>query len=74
MGNDTAVGKPVNHKRVARVMKTQELCSRPRKPKYRYPGKTVKPFTNLTRAMIKYEIELHPVTERAPEVLRSDIL
>lgn len=67
-------GKPVNHKRVARVMGTQEISSRPRKPKYRYPGKTAEPFTNLTRAMSKYEIKLHPITERAPEVLRSDIL
>jgi putative transposase len=67
-------GKPVNHKRVARVMKTQEISSRPKKAKYRYPGKTAEPFTNLDRAITKYEIELHPVSERAPEVLRSDIL
>jgi transposase InsO family protein len=67
-------GKPVNHKRVARVMRTQEISSRPKKTKYRYPGKTAEPFTNLDRAIAKYEIELHPVTERAPEVLRSDIL
>lgn len=67
-------GKPVNHKRVARVMKTQEIASRPRKPRYRYPGKAAEPFTNLTRAMTKYEIELHPITGRPPEVIRSDIL
>jgi transposase InsO family protein len=67
-------GKSVNHKRVARVMGTQEICSRPKKAKYHYPGKTAEPFTNLTRAMTKYEIKLHPVAERAPEVLRSDIL
>lgn len=65
---------PVNHKRVSRVMRTQEISSRPRKPKYRYPGKTAEPFTNLTRAMTKYEIELHPVGEWTPEVIRSDIL
>jgi putative transposase len=67
-------GKPINHKRIARVMKTQEISSRPRKPKYRYPGKTAEPFTNLTRAISRYEIELHPTTEPAPEVVRSDIL
>lgn len=66
--------KPVNHKRVARVMKTQEICSRPKKAKYRYPGKTAEPFTNLIRAMTKYEISLHPVAERIPEIVRSDIL
>lgn len=66
--------KPVNHKRVARVMRTQELSSRPKKAKYRYPGKTAEPFTNLTRAMTKYEVSLHPVGEQALEVVRSDIL
>jgi putative transposase len=64
----------VNHKRIARIMRSRDIASRPRKPKYRYPGKTAEPFTNLTRAMAKYEIELHPVAGRAPEVLRSDIL
>jgi len=67
-------GKPVNHKRIARVMQSQGITSRPRKPKYRYPGKTAEPFTNLTRAMTKYQIELHPTTKQAPEVVRSDIL
>lgn len=67
-------GLPVNHKRVARVMKAQEISSRPRKPKYHYPGKTAEPFTNLTRAMTRYEIELHTTAEPAPEVVRSDIL
>ena len=67
-------GKPVNHKRIARVMRAQEISSRPKKAKYRYPGKTAEPFTNLVRAITKYEIELHPIAERAPEVLRSDIL
>lgn len=66
--------KSVNHKRVARVMKTQEIFSRPKKAKYHYPGKTAEPFTNLDRAIAKYEIGLHPVSERAPEVIRSDIL
>lgn len=65
---------PVNHKRVARVMRTQEISSRPKKAKYRYPGKTAEPFTNLTRAMTKYEIAVHPTGEPAPEVVRSDIL
>lgn len=66
--------KPVNHKRVARVMRTQELSSRPKKAKYRYPGKTAEPFTNLTRAMTAYDIALHPLTAQVPEVIRSDIL
>jgi putative transposase len=66
--------QPVNHKRIARVMKDQEISSRPKKAKYRYPGKTAEPFTNLTRAITKYEIELHPDAEPAPEVVRSDIL
>ena len=64
----------VNHKRVARIMKAQEISSRPKKAKYRYPGKTAEPFANLTRAMTTYEIALHPIAEQAPEVLRSDIL
>ncbi len=64
----------VNHKRVARVMRTAGLCARPRKARYIYPGKTAEPFTNLTRAMTKYEIGIHANTERTPEVLRSDIL
>lgn len=64
----------VNHKRIARIMKTQDISSRPRKPKYRYPGKTAEPFTNLNRAMTRYEIELHPLAEPAPEIVRSDIL
>jgi putative transposase len=70
LGTDT----PVNHKRVARVMRTQEICSRPKKAKYRYPGKTAEPFTNLTRAMTAYDIAVHPVAEQVPEVVRSDIL
>jgi putative transposase len=65
---------PLNHKRVARIMQSQAIASRPRKVKYHYPGKTAEPFTNLTRAITNYEIELHPVSEQAPEVLRSDIL
>jgi transposase InsO family protein len=71
---DTNKTVTVNHKRVARIMKSQDIASRPRKPKYRYPGKTTEPFTNLTRAITKHEIELHPATESAPEVVRSDIL
>jgi hypothetical protein len=55
-------------------MRTQEISSRPKKAKYRYPGKTAEPFTNLTRAMTKYEIGLHPGDEQVPEVVRSDIL
>jgi putative transposase len=66
--------KPVNHKQVARIMKQQNIQSRPKKLRYIYPGKTAEPFANLTRAITKYELELHPNTERAPEVLRSDIL
>jgi putative transposase len=66
---------PVNHKRVARMMCTQGVSARPRKAKYVYPGKTAEPFTNLTRAMTKYQIALHPTSDvRVPEVLRSDIL
>lgn len=68
-------GTAVNHKRVAKVMRTQDITARPRKAKYTYPGKTAEPFTNLTRAMAKYQIELHPNHElRKPEVFRSDIL
>ena len=67
-------GKPVNHKQVARIMRLHELTARPRKAKYIYPGKTAEPFTNLTRAMTKYQITIHPTDEKAPEVLRSDIL
>lgn len=67
-------GTPVNHKRVARVMRAQGITARGRKAKYRYPGKTARPFTNLIRAIDTYELDLHPATERAPEVLRSDIL
>ncbi len=74
LSQELGTAKSVNHKRVARVMKTQEICSRPKKAKYRYPGKTAEPFTNLTRAMTKYEIELHPIAERVPEIIRSDIL
>ena len=72
--NDAGKVASINHKRVARVMRTQGISARLRKAKYVYPGKTSEPFTNLTRAMNKYEIEIHPNTERAPEVLRSDIL
>lgn len=73
-GSTDISGTPINHKRVARVMRTQEISSRPKKARYHYPGKTAEPFTNLTRAITKYEIELHPVTEQTPEVIRSDIL
>lgn len=51
-----------------------ELSARPRKLKYRYPGKTHEPFTNLVRATTVYEAEIHPLGEQPPEVLRSDIL
>ena len=34
----TETSIPINHKRVARVMRAQALCSRPKKAKYRYPG------------------------------------
>lgn len=64
----------INHKRVARIMRTHELSARPRKARYAYPGKTAEPFTNLTRAMMKHQIAIHPTDERIPEVLRSDIL
>ncbi len=64
----------MNHKRIARIMRLHELSARPRKAKYIYPGKTAEPFTNLTRAMTKHQIALHPTDETAPEVLRSDIL
>lgn len=73
-GVDMNAETTVNHKRVARIMKSQDIASRPRKPKYRYPGRTPEPFTNLTRAMTKNEIELHPIAEQAPEIVRSDIL
>jgi putative transposase len=66
--------KPINHKRVARVMRTQNISARPKKLRYIYPGKTAEPFTNLTRAMTKYQIQIHPVGTPAPEVVRSDIL
>jgi transposase InsO family protein len=67
-------GKPINHKRVARVMHLQGLTARPKKARYVYPGKTAEPFTNLTRAMTKYQAVLHPTDELEPEVFRSDIL
>lgn len=65
---------PVNHKRVARIMTTYGIRSRPKKPRYIYPGKTAEPFTNLTRAITKYGIAIHPVGTQPPEVVRSDIL
>lgn len=74
MSQETDGASPVNHKRVARVMKTQDIASRAKKAKYRYPGKTAEPFTNLIRAIDTYELDLHPTAERTPEVLRSDIL
>lgn len=55
-------------------MTVQGIRSRPKKPRYIYPGKTAKPFTNLTRAMARHEISIHPVGEQPPEVVRSDIL
>jgi putative transposase len=71
----TETNAPVNHKRVTRIMRIQDITARPRKARYVYPGKTAEPFTNLTRAMTKYGVALHPtVDQRLPEVLRSDIL
>jgi transposase InsO family protein len=67
-------GRPVNHKRVARVMRLHSMTSRPRKAKYVYPGKTAEPFTNITRAVATYQVAVHPQDEREPEVFRSDIL
>ena len=55
-------------------MNANELAARPRKPKYKYPGKTHEPFTNLVRAMAVYEADIHPASEAPPEVFRSDIL
>jgi transposase InsO family protein len=66
--------KPINHKHIARVMRTQNIKSRPKKLRYIYPGKTAEPFANLTRAITKHQIALHPIDEPAPEVVRSDIL
>lgn len=68
------IGTSINHKRITRIMRTYELSARPRKPKYVYPGKTAEPFTNLTRAITRHQIALHPNTEQVPEILRSDIL
>ncbi len=70
----TETNAPVNHKRVTRVMRMQDITARPRKARYIYPGKTAEPFTNLTRAMTRYELAVHPSTEQAAEVLRSDIM
>jgi hypothetical protein len=66
--------KPINHKHIARVMQTQDIRSRPKKPRYIYPGKTAEPFANLTRAITKHQIAVHPIGEPAPEIVRSDIL
>jgi transposase InsO family protein len=55
-------------------MHTQNIQSRPRKPKYIYPGKTAEPFANLPRAITKHQIAIHPISEIAPEIVRSDIL
>jgi transposase InsO family protein len=66
--------KPINHKRVARVMTAQGLSARPIKAKYKYPGKTAEPYSNLVRARDKYEIDLHPAGISGSEVVRSDIL
>ena len=55
-------------------MRTRNIRSRPKKPRYIYPGKTPEPFANLTRAITKHQISLHPTGEPAPEVVRSDIL
>lgn len=55
-------------------MTTQGIHSRPKKPRYIYPGKTAEPFANLTRAIAKHEISVHPTGTRPPEVVRSDIL
>jgi len=55
-------------------MSVHGLSSRPRKPKYKYPGRTAKPFTNLVRAATKYELALHAAGEQPAEVFRSDIL
>jgi hypothetical protein len=72
IGNETKVA--TNHKRIARIMRTQEISARPRKLKYKYPGKTHEPFTNLVRARDVYEAEIHPAGEQPPEIFRSDIL
>ena len=67
-------GIAINHKRVARIMRLHELSARPRKAKYVYPGKTAEPFTNLTRAVAKYQAAVHLAGDaRLPEVFRSDI-
>lgn len=55
-------------------MSQQNLHARRRKLRYIYPGKTAEPFTNLTRAITKHQVALHPVDENPPEVIRSDIL
>jgi transposase InsO family protein len=55
-------------------MNIHGLSSRPRKPKYKYPGRTANPFTNLVRATTKYELALHATDEQPAEVFRSDIL
>ena len=65
---------PTNHKRVSRIMASQGIHSRPKKLRYVYPGKTAEPFTNLTRAITKHQLAVHPSDEQAPEVVRSDIL
>ena len=67
-------GTSTNHKRIARIMKAHQLSARPRKARYVYPGKTHDPFTNLVRAKVVYEAEIHPAGEQPPEVFRSDIL
>lgn len=72
IGNE--LNMAINHKRVARVMSTQDIQARARKPKYRYPGKTKEPFTNLVRAMDHYEVAVYPKHEQQPEIVRSDIL
>jgi putative transposase len=55
-------------------MRDLHLSARPKKLRYIYPGKTAEPFANLTRAMTKHQIQIHPVGAPAPEVVRSDIL
>lgn len=72
IGNETKIA--TNHKRISRIMRTHEVSARPRKLKYRYPGRAHEPFTNLVRATDIYKAEIHPTGEQLPEIFRSDIL
>lgn len=55
-------------------MNVSGITARPRKLKYRYPGKTAEPYPNLTRSIAKHQIAIHPTDMQPPEVVRSDIL